>query len=185
MQVNHTADHITHAFIGGHKTIEFGISNSAEFFQILSSTLYSDQHLAVAREVLCNAWDAHIRAIGEKDGRSRNELMTTLFDVPEVRSLHGLTSTLDAHDLMVVSIWRNMMDNHYHFSKDAKVQAAAKAITDMPVSPIVADIVLKVGTTGFTHLIDVNVVQQIVRNTDSRLNGKLDVLAKLTHALLG
>jgi hypothetical protein len=30
-----------------------------------------------------------------------------------------------------------------------------------------------------------NVVQQIVRNTDSRLNGKLDVLAKLTHALLG
>ena len=125
------------------------------------------------------------RAIGEKDGRSRNELMTTLFDVPEVRSLHGLTSTLDAHDLMVVSLWRNMMDNHYHFSKDAKVQAAAKAITDMPVSPIVADIVLKVGTTGFTHLINMNVVQQIVRNTDSRLNGKLDVLAKLTHALLG
>jgi len=111
--------------------------------------------------------------------------MTTLFDVPEVRSLHGLTSTLDAHDLMVVSLWRNMMDNHYHFGKDAKVQAAAKAITDMPVSPIVADIVLKVGTTGFTHLINMNVVQQIVRNTDSRLNGKLDVLAKLTHALLG
>ena len=59
MQVTHSADHM---LIGGAKTIEFGISNDAAFFQILSSTLYSDQRLAVAREVLCNAWDAHIRA---------------------------------------------------------------------------------------------------------------------------
>lgn len=62
MQVTHATDHITHALIGGSNTIEFGISNSIAFFQILSSTLYSDQKLAVAREVLCNAWDAHIRA---------------------------------------------------------------------------------------------------------------------------
>jgi len=62
MQVTHAADHITHAVIGGAKTIEFGISNDAAFFQILSSSLYSNQRLAVAREVLCNAWDAHIRA---------------------------------------------------------------------------------------------------------------------------
>ena len=62
MQVTHTADHITHALIVGAKTIEFGISNDAAFFQILSSTLYSDQRLTVAREVLCYAWDAHIRA---------------------------------------------------------------------------------------------------------------------------
>lgn len=62
MQVTHVADHVTHAMIGGAKTIEFGISNDAAFFQILSSTLYSNQRLAVAREVLCNAWDAHIRA---------------------------------------------------------------------------------------------------------------------------
>lgn len=62
MQVNHVEDHVTHAVIGGKKTIEFGISNSAEFFNILSSTLYSDQILAVVREVLCNAWDAHIVA---------------------------------------------------------------------------------------------------------------------------
>ena len=62
MEVTHSADHVTHAFMGGAQTIEFGISNSAAFFQILSSTLYSDQKLAVAREVLCNAWDAHIRA---------------------------------------------------------------------------------------------------------------------------
>lgn len=62
MQVTHHADHVTHAVIGGAETIEFGISNDAAFFQILSSTLYSDQRLAVAREVLCNAWDIHIRA---------------------------------------------------------------------------------------------------------------------------
>lgn len=62
MQVSQVNDHITHVVIGGAQTIEFGISNSAEFFNILSSTLYSDQILAVVREVLCNAWDAHIAA---------------------------------------------------------------------------------------------------------------------------
>lgn len=62
MQVSHVQDHVTHAVIGGKETIDFSISNSAEFFNILSSTLYKDQILAVVREVLCNAWDAHIEA---------------------------------------------------------------------------------------------------------------------------
>ena len=62
MQVSHVQDHCTHAVIGGKQSIEFGISTSAEFFNILSSTLYKDQILAVVREVLCNAWDAHIEA---------------------------------------------------------------------------------------------------------------------------
>lgn len=62
MQVSHVQDHVTHAVIGATKNVEFGISNSAEFFHILSSTLYKDQILAVVREVLCNAWDAHIDA---------------------------------------------------------------------------------------------------------------------------
>jgi hypothetical protein len=62
MQVAQVNDHITHAVIGGAEAIEFGISSSAEFFNILSSTLYKDQILAVVREVLCNAWDAHIEA---------------------------------------------------------------------------------------------------------------------------
>jgi hypothetical protein len=62
MQVTHVSDHVTHAVIGGKGAIEFGISNSAEFFNILSSTLYKDQILAVVREVLCNAQDAHIEA---------------------------------------------------------------------------------------------------------------------------
>ena len=62
MEVSQPLDHVTHAVIGGSKTIDFGISNSADFFDILSRTLYKDQILAVVREVLCNAWDAHIAA---------------------------------------------------------------------------------------------------------------------------
>lgn len=62
MQVTHVNDHITHTVIGGGEAIEFGISSSAEFYNILSSTLYKDQILAVVREGLCNAWDAHIEA---------------------------------------------------------------------------------------------------------------------------
>lgn len=60
MQVTHVSDHVTHAMIGAKQTIDFGISNSAEFFNILSSTLYKNQRLAVVRETICNANDAHI-----------------------------------------------------------------------------------------------------------------------------
>ena len=60
MQVTQTNEFITHAVISGTAQIDMGISNSAEFFQILSSTLYSDQLLAVVRETTCNAWDAHV-----------------------------------------------------------------------------------------------------------------------------
>lgn len=62
MQVSHQEDRVTHAVLTANQTIDFGISNSAEFFNILSSTLYKDQILAVVREGLCNAWDAHIEA---------------------------------------------------------------------------------------------------------------------------
>lgn len=62
MQVSAVNDHVTHAVIGANKAIDFSISDSAEFFQILSSTLYTNQKLAVVRETLCNAWDAHIEA---------------------------------------------------------------------------------------------------------------------------
>lgn len=66
MEVSHVKDHVTHCVIGGGEDIGFGISNSAEFFNILSSTLYKNQKLAVIREVLCNAWDAHIM-VGKQD----------------------------------------------------------------------------------------------------------------------
>ncbi len=62
MQVTATQDFVSHAVIGAHETMDMGISSSAEFFHILSSTLYTDQIMAVVRETLCNAWDAHIDA---------------------------------------------------------------------------------------------------------------------------
>lgn len=87
MQVSNVQDHVTHAVIGGKPTIEFGISNSAEFFHILSSTLYSNQILAVVREVICNAWDAHIAA-GKKDIPVEVEITDSLFRVRDFG--HGI-----------------------------------------------------------------------------------------------
>ena len=62
MQVSHAQDHVTHAFLGAKESRAVGISDDPAFFQILSSTLYQNQKLAVIRETLCNAWDAHIEA---------------------------------------------------------------------------------------------------------------------------
>jgi hypothetical protein len=63
MEVTNVQDHITHAIIGGKKEVEsFGIDESAEFFHVLSNALYSDKPMAVVREILCNAWDAHIES---------------------------------------------------------------------------------------------------------------------------
>lgn len=62
MKVAHRDDYDTHAVIGGNNVMEFGIAQTAEFFTVLSNTLYTNKPLAVTREVLCNAWDAHIVA---------------------------------------------------------------------------------------------------------------------------
>ena len=62
MEVTHREDKITHAVIGGGESISMGITDDAMFMHMLSSTLYSDKILAVVRESLCNAWDAHIEA---------------------------------------------------------------------------------------------------------------------------
>jgi hypothetical protein len=62
MEVTHREDHVTHAVIGGGQSISMSITDDAMFMHMLSSTLYSDKILAVVRESLCNAWDAHIEA---------------------------------------------------------------------------------------------------------------------------
>lgn len=59
MQVSHASSNVTAAVIGSQERCEFRISNSPEFFHILSSSLYSNPRVAVIREILCNAWDAH------------------------------------------------------------------------------------------------------------------------------
>ena len=60
MQVSQLGLVDSHAIIGGGEARAFGMSDSAEFFTVLSDTLYRNKKLAVVREVLCNAWDAHI-----------------------------------------------------------------------------------------------------------------------------
>lgn len=50
------------ATLGAKQTAAFEMVEDASFFQMLSSNLYSNQRLAVVREVMCNAWDAHIEA---------------------------------------------------------------------------------------------------------------------------
>ena len=60
MKVAHQTDYDTHAVIGGSEAKAFAISQTAEFFTVLSNTLYSNKPLAVVREVLCNGWDSHI-----------------------------------------------------------------------------------------------------------------------------
>lgn len=62
MQVNQANDYVTHAAIGVGQVQELEISNSAEFLHVISDSLYSNKPRAVVREVLCNAWDAHIEA---------------------------------------------------------------------------------------------------------------------------
>lgn len=62
MEVTHVKDHVTNASIGYSKVEEMGIDNSPEFFHILSSSLYQYQTLAMVREVLSNAADAHTDA---------------------------------------------------------------------------------------------------------------------------
>lgn len=62
MEVTQSNDHITHAVIGGQEIIECSITDSAEFFHMLSSTLYSDQQLAIVRETIFNCLDAHVEA---------------------------------------------------------------------------------------------------------------------------
>lgn len=60
MEVVHQGDSITHAVIGGKAAIEMTTDDSAHLMHMLSKALYKDQILAVCREVICNAWDAHI-----------------------------------------------------------------------------------------------------------------------------
>jgi len=47
---------------GDFKEGEFKIANSAEMFEILSSTLYSDKETAILREIGTNCYDSHIDA---------------------------------------------------------------------------------------------------------------------------
>lgn len=73
MLVSHHDDYDTHAVVGGNGVQALAIAQTAEFFTVLSDTLYSNKPRAVIREVLCNAWDAHIVS-GRTDKHVKTEI---------------------------------------------------------------------------------------------------------------
>lgn len=75
MEVAQVADHVTHAVIGGKSAINFTVSDDASLMNVLSKALYTDQQLAVVRETLCNAWDAHVES-----GNTDTPVLVTLTD---------------------------------------------------------------------------------------------------------
>lgn len=62
MQVSSTQVDNSYVVGSTQKINSFTLSNSKEFFDILSKNLYSDPLRAVIRETICNAWDSHIKA---------------------------------------------------------------------------------------------------------------------------
>ncbi len=62
MQVVHDNTGITHAVLGKGEVIDFKASTSAQVLFLLSTGLYKYPKLAAVREIICNAWDAHISA---------------------------------------------------------------------------------------------------------------------------
>lgn len=62
MQVSHQDSHITHAVLGNQESVSMGVSDDAALMHIFSATLYTYPRLATVREIMCNAWDAHINA---------------------------------------------------------------------------------------------------------------------------
>ena len=118
-------------------------------------------------------------------GNSDNSLSKVLFDIPEVRTIMGLTTSLDSHDLMVLALWRSIIGNRYVYDHDGKVQAAKTAIEAIPVTPTLTDIATKISTSGFSDVLNLSAIEDIVRRSKDKIDGSLHRLAKLTQALLG
>jgi hypothetical protein len=62
MQVADIQGEATAATLGAQKTVAVTMVQDASFLMMLASNLYSNQKLAVVREVMCNAWDAQIES---------------------------------------------------------------------------------------------------------------------------
>jgi hypothetical protein len=79
MEVADLAGEATAATLGAQKTTAMGMVDDAAFLMMLATNLYSNQKLACIREILCNAWDAHIEA-----GRTDVPVKITITDENEL-----------------------------------------------------------------------------------------------------
>ena len=130
------------------------------------------------------------RAFGNRTGSIEGELTTALFDIAEIRSAIGLTTSLNEHDLMVLSLWRDIAGRSHSFrppyNNTPAVEATEKILTPMPVCSILRGISVRRQKDTFLELINLHKVQQIVRSSTSKQDGDLDRLAKFVRiALLG
>lgn len=62
MRVSSINEDVSIAVVGGKESTAAGLSNDATFMLNLADGLYSNKPLACAQEVLCNAWDIHIKS---------------------------------------------------------------------------------------------------------------------------
>lgn len=60
MEVSHVNTLDTHAIIGGGRIRQLKTLQNADFYEMLSTTLYQFKKLAPIREIMCNGWDANI-----------------------------------------------------------------------------------------------------------------------------
>lgn len=60
MKVRDITSNDDHVVVGGKNVREYSIAATPEMYEILSAGIYQKEIPACAREVLCNAWDAHI-----------------------------------------------------------------------------------------------------------------------------
>jgi hypothetical protein len=75
MQVADIQQEATTATLGAQETTAVELVDDAAFLIMMSTNLYSNQKLAMVREVLCNAWDANIEA-----GTTDTPLKVTITD---------------------------------------------------------------------------------------------------------
>jgi len=60
MKVRDITTNDDHVVVGGTDLQEYSIAATPEMYEILSAGIYQKEIPACAREVICNAWDAHI-----------------------------------------------------------------------------------------------------------------------------
>ena len=130
------------------------------------------------------------RAFGNRNGEIGKELLSQLFDIPEVRSAIGLTTSLDEHDLMVLTLWRDIASRVHYFTRPYNdipaVGVTETLIKTLPVSGILMGIAVSKQKDTLIELFNLQKVQQIVRDRNSKLSDDSTRLAKLVKiALLG